>query len=159
MTSGRSERTTLRVGVTLFALSVGACEASDGTRHYESACAYYDYGSTCSVPCDTSPDVPITLGITWSDPYCCSWSGQESFSDCRCENHVVVCGAVGSRQLPWTGCEFCPGTPSGRVYEVDADVRPIRDAGRDVIEPLDATGRFDDADMANDADVVDAAPP
>ncbi len=123
----------LRLGMLSLGLialaSIGCTNAHVATR-LRADCAYRDYGTTCAVPCDVDPDVPVTLTVRWSDPYCCTFSGPEqSFTDCRCENWTVVCsnGAPGPRFLPSSTCEFCPGTPSGSIYEWDAAIRDTRD--------------------------------
>jgi hypothetical protein len=99
--------------------------ASDAAPVYvtnESTCVYVDYGSTCSVPCDLPPDVEIFLGVHWTGPYCCNLdpaNTNEGFWGCRCVDGVVFCpdsGASGAMfRLPFSTCEFCPGTPSGMI--------------------------------------------
>ncbi len=100
-------------------------------------CPYRDYGSTCEVACDLDPDVPFSLTVRWSGPYCCTFppgigEPRESFDDCRCEDGTVVCprSGIGSmRLLPRSTCEFCPGTPSGS-YRTDTGLG-VSDTGPD----------------------------
>jgi len=82
-------------------------------------CFYSDYGSPCRVTCDLAPDVPITLTVTWSGPYCCVFgvgAPQETFPDCRCLEGEVRCPrGPDFFTIPTSTCEFCPGTPSGSL--------------------------------------------
>ena len=80
-------------------------------------CPYFDYGSTCRVPCSAPPDARFSVRVQWDSAYCCTFFGPfETFEGCRCTDGFVECPwreAGGIWDNPRSTCEFCPGTPSG----------------------------------------------